>query len=175
MYRKEKTMTTPTVAPATATVAVKPAPIYMTRSEAEDLLESLGLPFIEQSGFIKVALPGARVYIAATKTIRRVDLSGFTHPTLGKTPHCGEFGAVKQQLILGTSAQEALANLEEVLRYAAALPAPAPKVKAPKAKKVQAPAAPAPAEEKVEAEVTAEMMGLMDASPALVVNASDES
>jgi len=111
-------------------------PLFMTRLEVEALLTARGLAFTEQSGFLKVIQPGGRLYIAATKTVRRVDISGFeVTNSLGKVPHCGVFGAVKQQLKLGTDGAEALANLVAVLDILVALPAPAPKVKAPKAPK----------------------------------------
>jgi hypothetical protein len=111
----------------------------MSRLDVEALLRAKGLEFTEQSGFLKVVQPGGRLYIAATKTVRRVDISGFEVPQgLGKVPHCGVFGAVKQQLRLGTDSLEALANLDKALDILMALPAPAPKepkVKAPKAPK----------------------------------------
>ena len=140
----------------TTTVETVPAalPLFMTRLEVEALLTERGLAFTEQSGFLKVIQPGGRLYIAATKTVRRVDISGFeVTNSLGKVPHCGVFGAVKQQLKLGTDGAEALANLVAVLDILVALPAPAPKVKAPKAPKAAkgekkgwgaVPAAPAP-------------------------------
>lgn len=123
----------------TATVAA-PVAKFMTRPEAEAAVRAAGLSFTEQSGFLKVTAPGGRLYIAATKTVRRVDISGFeVSPTLGKVPHCGVFGAVKQQLVLGETGAEALANLNAVLAILVALPAPAPK--APKAKAPKAPKA----------------------------------
>lgn len=142
-----------TVAPETTEVAA--TPLFMSRDQAIALLTEKGLEYTEQSGFLKVIAPGGRLYIAATKTVRRVDLSGFEVGlgTLTKVPHCGVFGQVKQQLKLGTSDSEALANLTAVIDHLMALPAPAPKVKAPKAPKAAkdekkgwgaVPAAPAP-------------------------------
>lgn len=111
------------------------APLFMARTEVEATLAARNLAYTEQSGFLKVTCPGGRLYIAATKTVRRVDISDFDVPaSLGKVPHCGVFGKVKQQLKLGTDGAEALANLNAVLDILVALPAPAPVVKAPKAK-----------------------------------------
>lgn len=119
----------------TDTAPVAPvAPTFMTKDQAIAILAEFGLSHIEQSGFLKVAAPGGRIYIAATKTTRRVDISGFeVDPSLGKVPHCGPFGKVKQQLRLGASADEAMSNLRALLAVLVALPAPEPKVKAPKA------------------------------------------
>lgn len=123
----------------TAETTATPVAKYMTRVQAEELLSAKGLTFTEQSGFLKVVAPGGRLYIAATKTVRRVDLSGFEVGLgrLTKVPHCGVFGQVKQQLELGETAEAALANLGEVIDHLLTLPAPVKpeKVKAPKAPK----------------------------------------
>ena len=95
--------------------------------------------------------------MAATKTVRRVDLSFEMDLSqqLTKLPHCGQFGAIKQQMVVGTGAEGDLERFQEVLTHLVTLPAPAPSVKpvkAPKAKKAKAvsqpvPTPPAPAAE----------------------------
>ena len=145
-----------------------PAPVvpaaapFATREQYIDVLTQYELTHVEQSGFIKVQCPGGRLYIAATKTVRRVDLSGFEmdlKEQLTKVPHCGVFGAVKQQMVVGTGPEGDLERFDEVLNHLMSLPAPAPAVKAPKAKKVAGekkgwgakPAAPAPESDEAKA------------------------
>lgn len=132
-------MTTPTVVNAKTE-----GPQYATREQYEEIIARLGAFFIEQSGFLKVNQPGGKLYVAATKTVRRVDLSGFEHGLgrLTKTPHCGVFGKVRQQMRVDGTPAEQLARFEELLRHLMTLPAPAPVAKAPKAPKAKAPEAP---------------------------------
>lgn len=135
-----ETTTTPAVA----------APAYATREAYMAVLTEAGITFDDQSGFIKVLLPGGRLYVANTKTVRRVDLAEFEF-ALGRltTPPSKPNGKVLQQMILGRGEATDLANFKEVLTHLQSLPAiekakPAPKVKAPKADKAATtPAAPA--------------------------------
>jgi len=142
-------MTTPNATVKTATFA--------TREQYIEIVEKAGAKWTEQSGFIRVdSQSGSRLYVAATKTVRRVDLSGYTMPLaeqVTKPPHCGKFGKVEQQMIVGTGVEGDLERFEELLTTLLALPVPpkaAPKPKAPKLKKGEkkgwgaVPAAPAP-------------------------------
>lgn len=119
--------------------AVPVAATFATREQYIAILDARGLAWKEQSGFLKVTAPGGKMYVAATKTVRRIDLGGFEMPLseeLTKLPHCGVFGAIKQQMVVGTGPAGDLERFEEVLTHLLALPAPTPIVKAPKAKKV---------------------------------------
>lgn len=128
--------------------------LFATKEQYLAVLADLGLSHTEQSGFIRVeGAKGRRLYIAATKTVRRVDLSGFEmdlKEEITKVPHCGVFGNVKQQMVVGTGPEGDLERVREVLAHMATLPAiekaPA-KPKAPKAKAAKTegavPAAPA--------------------------------
>ena len=117
-----------------------------------------GLAYTTQSGFHKVeAAKGNRLYVAATKRCGRVDLSGFLidpNDGLTQTPHCGPFGAVKQQLLMeGGTEAEVVARFERVVAALLLQPAVVKVVKPPKAKAPKAimattagtvPATPAP-------------------------------
>lgn len=129
--------------------------LYIDGSKFTTILSELGIATTTQSGFIRVDGPkGRRVYVAATKKVGRVDISGFTVEFGAKTPHCGEFGNVKQQLDLDPALGEdgILTNFKALVEHMLTLPAvekAPPKPKAPKAAKVEAvvgevPAAPAP-------------------------------
>jgi hypothetical protein len=85
----------------------------------------LGFSVTPQKGFVKVAGPrGRTLYVASTKRVGRVDLSGFTVPAEGghvQTPHCGEFGNVKQQLRFDRPEPEVLEAFALLLTHMAAL------------------------------------------------------
>lgn len=137
------------------TVVVAPVAKFGTKEQYIEVLSRLGAKFTAQSGFIRVDGPkGNRLYVASTKTVRRVDISGFEVPiTLGATPHMGVFGNVKQQMILTDSAEKDLARFEEIvgLMNKEAPKTPAPKTMKPKAEvKASAPEVD-PAEQAVKA------------------------
>jgi len=117
--------------------------LYIDGSKFTATLEELGIPSTVQSGFIRVEGPkGRRVYVAATKKVGRVDISGFTVEFGAKVPHCGEFGNVKQQLDLDPSLGEdgIVTNFRALIEHMLTLPAvekAPPKPKAPKAVKVE--------------------------------------
>jgi len=137
--------------------------LYIDGSKFLAVLADLAVPHTLQSGFIRVDGPkGRRMYIAATKRVGRIDLSGFEVDFGAKVPHCGIFGNVRQQLdldpVIGEegilsnfrTAVELMLSLEPVVKVKAAA-----KPKAPKAKKAgttgpvpAAPAAPETAEAK---------------------------
>lgn len=100
---------------------------YVDGSKIEEIIQALGLPMHPQSGFIKVAgAKGRNVYVARTKAVGRVDLSGFEMPagTPGIVDLGGEgFGAVKQQVDFTLTEQEVLGTIARVLEYMASLPA----------------------------------------------------
>lgn len=160
---KARYIMTTTTSPETTPV-VKPA-AWMTLDQALAIVTQFGLEFKAQSGFVKVFGPkGNQVYIANTKTVRRIDISGFEcDPSVAQVPHTGPFGNVKQQVRLaGYSVQEQMSNLHVVLETMVHQPA---KVKAPKAK-----AEKAPAQDKAEvaapaAVVDAKVLGLKTTSP----------
>jgi hypothetical protein len=107
---------------------------YVDAAKFETLITASELPMTAQKGFIKVQGPkGNAVYVASTKRVGRVDISGFT-VEYGVAPHCGPFGNVKQQLNFGQT-EEAI--LEDFTRLLADL-----KLQAPVEKPVRKPAAP---------------------------------
>lgn len=125
----------------TTPVAMVTGPQFATRAQYEALIAELGLSYIEQSGFLKVPGPkGYVLYVAATKTVRRIDVSGFEHGlgTLTKMPHCGVFGRVKQQIILDGTPDEQLARFRQVAEHMMTLAPQEPVAKAPKAKPADA-------------------------------------
>ena len=84
----------------------------------------------EQAGFIKV--PGATgriVYVSRTKTVARVDLSGFTAPEDVKTIKM-DVGAVKQGIDFRQDEEKILADFAKVLEHLKTLPAREKEVKA---------------------------------------------
>ena len=118
---------------------------YIEASKVEAVVKESGLKTKEQGGFTCVvgSNKAYRVYVARTKKVARVDISGFKSPdgTGCVVPHCGVFGNVKQQLDFSLPEDQVLANLKSLLVYMAALPAPevkekkAPKVSKPKKEK----------------------------------------
>ncbi len=121
-------------------VPVPVSPSYALRSAYEAAILAAGLTFVEQSGFLRVeAAKGRRMYVAATKTVRRVDLSGWESPTLAVPHRLGTFGAVTQMLPIAGTPEEQVARFVEALEVMKSL-APrevtkAGAAKAPKAKK----------------------------------------
>lgn len=95
-------------------VEVKTVAKFASKEAYLDILAKHMIPYKVQSGFLRIDGPaGSRLYVANTKTVRRVDISGFeTSWTIAKIPHCGPFGAVKQQLQMDGSVEEQLARFE---------------------------------------------------------------
>ena len=115
----------------------KPNVTYVPRELFENILAEHGLPTKVQSGFIRVEGPkGNRLYVAATKKVGRIDISGFEVAHLGQVPHCGVFGNVKQQMRMDGTEAEVLARFESLLRSLMTQPAKVKAPKAPKAAKV---------------------------------------
>lgn len=90
---------------------------YIDACEFETIILESGLPAIPQKGFVKVQGPqGRAVYVANTKRVGRVDISGFEMEGDGfVVPHCGVFGNVRQQLDMGLTKDEILANFRLLL------------------------------------------------------------
>ena len=115
--------------------------LYVENSKFVTVLDELNVPFTVQSGFLRVEGPkGRRLYVAATKKVGRVDISGFEVEFGAKVPHCGVFGKVKQQMDLSPELTEEgiLENFRAIVTHMLQLQpvekAPA-KPKAPKAAK----------------------------------------
>lgn len=124
--------------------------LYIAREQFENLIKASGLPSREQSGYIRIdGAKGRRVYVAATKKVGRVDISGFEVQFGAKTPHMGVAGNVKQQLDLNPELTEAgiLANFGALLAVLKELP---PVEKAPKPEATATPAAPKATKAKTE-------------------------
>jgi hypothetical protein len=109
---------------------------YIDAAKFETLIAASGLPMSGQKGFVKVSGPKGRVvYVASTKRVGRVDISGFEMEGAGYvTPHCGPFGNVKQQLDFSLGEDEILSNFAALLEHMKSL--------APVEKAVRAPATP---------------------------------
>lgn len=92
---------------------------YVDAAKFETLIEASGLPYEGQKGFVRVDGPkGRRVYVASTKRVGRVDISGFEMEGPGYvTPHCGVFGNVKQQLDFSLDEDAILANFAALLEH----------------------------------------------------------
>jgi hypothetical protein len=98
---------------------------YVDAAHFEKVLVARGLALLPQAGFIKVSgAKGRNLYIAKTKRVGRIDLSGFEVPVeMGVTNLGGEaFGAVKQQMDFTLAEADILANFEKVLNHMLALP-----------------------------------------------------
>lgn len=103
-------------------------------SKFEAIILASGLPMTPQKGFVKVSgAKGRNVYVAATKTVGRVDLSGFTvEGEMFVEPHCGVFGNVHQQLDFeGRPEAEILMDFAWLLEHMKSLPAAEQTRKAP--------------------------------------------
>lgn len=121
---------------------------YIPSEKLLAVLTTRNLVHSTQSGFLKVeAAKGRLIYIANTKRVGRVDISGFeVSASIGKTPHCGPFGRVKQQLRMDGTEAEVLTRFEALLTELQAQPPVVKEVKAPKvpkAKSEPSPEAPA--------------------------------
>lgn len=113
---------------------------YVDAAKFEALIKEAGMEMREQAGFVKVLGPkGRNLYVAATKRVGRVDISGF-EVEWGITPHCGPFGNVKQQLDFSKPEDEILNDFVKTLEHMKTLEpvekkarkAPAEKADAPK-------------------------------------------
>lgn len=137
---------------------------YVDRSKFEALLVKHGFGVMIQSGFLRVDGPrGNRIYVAATKRVGRVDISGFeVGPTVGKTPHMGVSGNVKQQLRMDGTEDEVLERFEKLLEELKTQTAKEPKPKA---------AAKPKAAPKTDGDATGEV----EAAPAETVSPVDEA
>lgn len=88
---------------------------YVDAAKFETIIVASGLPYSAQKGFVKVAGPtGRNVYVASTKRVGRVDISGF-EVSYGVSPHCGPFGNVKQQLDFSKPEDEILSDFTQLL------------------------------------------------------------
>jgi hypothetical protein len=88
---------------------------YVDAAKFETIILASELPMTGQKGFVKVQGPtGRAVYVASTKRVGRVDISGF-EVSYGVTPHCGPFGNVKQQLDFSKPEDEILSDFTQLL------------------------------------------------------------
>jgi hypothetical protein len=102
---------------------------YVSQSSFAAIAAKLGLTWTEQAGFVKVQVAGKddyRLYVAKTKTVGRVDISGFEPGTdvVGFKHLGGEsFGAVKAQLDFAQPEAVILHAFEAACLVMASLPA----------------------------------------------------
>src|SRR5271165_1078316 len=131
---------------------------YVAQEKFLQFASDLGLPTKEQAGFVKIIGPkGRQVYVAKTKLVGRVDISGFevrTIPGLEQsvTYLGGEsFGGVKEQLNMQPDRTEEsiLEDFAKILGHMTTLPAVEKEKKGKKA-------ASSPEVEKSEEELKAE-------------------
>lgn len=88
-----------------------------------EILDKEKVAYTVQSGFIRVEGPkGRRMYVANTKGVRRVDISGFSLQHGGVAPMGGEFGRVKQQLDFNLPEETVLKNFWDGVKYMLTLP-----------------------------------------------------
>jgi hypothetical protein len=115
---------------------------YIDGAKFEAIITARGLTPVPQAGFVKVSgAKGRNLYVARTKRVGRVDLSGFEYTGDGVRNLGGEsFGAVTQQLRFDLPEEQVLANFTAILDHMLTLPArevekkaAEPKAKAPKA------------------------------------------
>lgn len=83
----------------------------------EAIVQKSGAPCTEQRGYLKVEpAPGRKLYVAKTKTVRRVDVSGtgLEKWGVGGVLDLGDqkFGEVRQQLDFSRTEDEVLAAFE---------------------------------------------------------------
>ena len=99
---------------------------YVARERFEAIASKLGLPCLEQAGFVKVSgAKGRNMYVARTKRVGRVDLSGFVPEGIeGVTvlPEGERFGAVHAQLDFSRTEKEILATYAACLKHMKKLP-----------------------------------------------------
>lgn len=108
--------------------------VFATLEAYKALMSSRGLTWVEQSGFLKVEpVKGRRIYVANTKTVRRVDVSGWEASlSLAGTPKGGRFGQVTGQLRIEGDIETQLLMLDALIDELLAQPPVEPKVKAVK-------------------------------------------
>lgn len=105
---------------------------YVEQGKFLAIAQELGLSTKEQKGFVKVWDAGKgenaqRLYVAKTKKVGRVDLSGF-EVEFGAQHLGGEkFGGVSQQLDMSLPEEDILTNFRALCEHMKSLPAPAPK------------------------------------------------
>lgn len=97
---------------------------YISSSEFVAIVSALGLTATPQKGFLKVSgAEGRNVYVASTKEVGRVDLSGFTLEHGGQLEDLGDrsYGNVHQRLRFEGSRTEILEAFTAVLLHMKAL------------------------------------------------------
>lgn len=118
---------------------------YVDAAKFETLVlaaaEKHGYAVTTQKGFVKVAGPKGRVlYVASTKRVGRVDISGFEMEGAGYvSPHCGPFGNVKQQLDFSLGEDAILSNMAALLDHMATLAPVEKAIRQPATPKADAP------------------------------------
>jgi len=105
---------------------------YVDGAQLEQLIVDAGLTPLTQAGFIKVAAAkGRAVYVARTKKVGRIDISGFLYAEAGVTALGGSsFGAVKQQVDFSRPEADILLTFKAILEHMKTLPAAEVKKKA---------------------------------------------
>ena len=97
----------------------KTPPTYIDAAKFEAIITRLGLPIKVQAGFVKVMGPSGRnLYVANTKRVARVDISGFTVEGMGAV-NLGDlsFGGVHQALDFNQEEEVILANFEAIATH----------------------------------------------------------
>lgn len=99
---------------------------YVDACHFQTIMVASGLPYAEQKGWIKISgAKGRNVYVAKTKTVGRVDISGFVSPTEGTRmldPESEAHGSVAQGLDFSLSQDEILIAFTDLLTHLATLP-----------------------------------------------------
>lgn len=97
---------------------------YVDAQKFENMILESGLAYEVQKGFVKISgAKGRNVYVARTKLVGRVDLSGFEMEDSGVVPHsAGTFGAVSQEIDFSLPESEILDTFARVLETLRTLP-----------------------------------------------------
>lgn len=91
---------------------------YVDAAKFEAIIQKLELSVQVQKGFVKCIGPkGRQVYVPLTKTVGRVDVSGFTYDIPGVITLAEPVGAVMAQLDFSLPEDEILAAFEATLEH----------------------------------------------------------
>lgn len=105
---------------------------YVDAALIEAMLRARGVSLLAQAGFVRLDFAeGRRLYVASTKRVGRVDISGVSHEELAGVPGVNllgadeAFGNVKAQLDFNSelTPETILANLENLVTFMTGLPA----------------------------------------------------
>lgn len=96
---------------------------YIDAAKFEAIIQELGISVQVQKGFVKCkGAKGRNVYVPLTKTVGRVDISGFVYDIPGALTLDPPVGAVYQQLDFSLPEEDILEAFKAVLEHMKTLP-----------------------------------------------------